>query len=29
MTALPFFTGALGCVLAAVGVARLYLRRTR
>lgn len=29
MTAWPFFTGAAGCVLAAIGVARLYLRRSR
>lgn len=29
MTALPFFTGAAGCLIAAAGLARLYLRRTR
>lgn len=27
MSALPFFTGAFGCALAALGVFGLYLRR--
>lgn len=26
---LPFFTGAIGCALAAAGVIGLYLRRSR
>jgi hypothetical protein len=29
MSALPLFTGALGCLITAAGLARLYLRRTR
>lgn len=29
MSAIPFFLGAGGCILAAIGVARLYLWRSR